>query len=302
MKLLEIIKKRFTIQVYNVGLIATDSLLHGLDSGKIRWLRHRYKDRFFADPFLWYQDKTRYYILAEEMCFFEEYGKIVLLAVDKESFSLKERRVVIREPYHLSFPFCKEGGEWITPEAAQSGTCVQYRLDRKGLDILEKRTVSECGIIDPVFLELEGESVLFGSKTEDPKGKLFAYCKGERGIYAPLDLPVREGTDVSRNAGAFFTFQGKMIRPVQDCTDRYGSAVVLMQVEDPTPESYSEIPIARIDARHNPPYHETLHTLNVYGKIALVDGSFDCFSLRNIVLRAIKLFRRGLRGRKEQAH
>ena len=50
---------KFKIQTYNVGFIARpieEILKNGISKGDIIWMKHKYKDRFFADPFLWYRD------------------------------------------------------------------------------------------------------------------------------------------------------------------------------------------------------------------------------------------------------
>ena len=66
---------RFRIQTYNIGIIKkpiNDVLSNGIDSNSITWLKHTYKDRFFADPFMIDETEQYYYILCEEYLFFEE--------------------------------------------------------------------------------------------------------------------------------------------------------------------------------------------------------------------------------------
>ena len=80
---------KFRIGYWNVGVIekSIESVMSD-ESYEIRWMKHRYKDRFFADPFLHHQDESHYYILAEELIFAKRKGTIVLLKVNKRTMKL----------------------------------------------------------------------------------------------------------------------------------------------------------------------------------------------------------------------
>ena len=76
---------RFRIKTYNVGIIRKDIKLIlevGIKKGDIIWMKHNYKDRFFADPFLIKEDDNFFYIVCEELLFFEKNGKITLFIKD----------------------------------------------------------------------------------------------------------------------------------------------------------------------------------------------------------------------------
>lgn len=286
-------KKRFTVQNYNVGIVDKTVLENGIQANSIKWLKHSYKDRFFADPFLWYQDEVYYYIFAEEMCYFEEYGKIVLLKADKENFALKEREEIIKEPFHLSFPFCEENSEIITPEAAQSKKCTQYHICKKTHKIIEKKVISDNGIIDPIFSKIDSQEVILGSKDSSPKDELYLYLKDDRGKFNIIsENPIRTGKECSRNAGALFEYKEKLYRPVQVCANRYGEATSIMEIVGFSKEAIFEKEILRVSACENPPFYETLHTFNVYDDMILVDGSIDVFNIKNIYYKAKKFFKR----------
>ena len=60
------LKDKFLIQTYNVGILkkAVDVVLaEGIKEKDIVWLKHPYKDRFFADPFVIDEDESNLYIL-----------------------------------------------------------------------------------------------------------------------------------------------------------------------------------------------------------------------------------------------
>ena len=152
------LKKKFEILTYNVGFITKglDAVMEeGIKKGDIVWMKHRYKDRFFADPFLLMSDETYFYLLCEEYIFWEEKGKITLLKVRRDDFTLVGRRVVIEEETHLSFPFCRYGESVVFPESSASGKYTAYILNPDTLEVISKKIILEEGTIDAVILEKE---------------------------------------------------------------------------------------------------------------------------------------------------
>ena len=125
---------KFRILTYNIGFITNpikEIIKNGVQRGDIVWVKHNYKDRFFADPFLWYRDKDFYYVLCEEMTFWDPKGVISLLKIQKDSYALVEKKTIIEESTHLSFPFCEENGNYVIPESVNSGQCKKYVFNRK---------------------------------------------------------------------------------------------------------------------------------------------------------------------------
>lgn len=56
--------KKFLIQTYNIGIIkkSVNKILNdGVGKGDIIWLKHNYKDRFFADPFMIKENNEHYF-------------------------------------------------------------------------------------------------------------------------------------------------------------------------------------------------------------------------------------------------
>lgn len=284
------LRKRFTIQHYNIGIVSMDAVEKGLPPGTVKWMEHKYSDRFFADPFLWYMDDDNYYILAEEMCFKNENGIIVLLTVSKNSFSLKQRKVIISEPFHLSFPYCEYNSDEVIPEAGSSSRCTKYTLSRNTHEVLTKSVISSYGIIDPVYYNTDkGESIL-GSSPEEPSSTLYKYsftgC-----TYQRQDTPLIVGRSGSRNAGRIFSLRNAIIRPVQDCSLRYGGSVKLMEI-CASSEGYKEKELISVSSANNPPYNETLHTFNKYGDFVIIDGSLDVYSIANYYYKLCKYIKR----------
>lgn len=274
--------KKFLIQTYNIGIIKKpigNILNEGIGKGEITWLKHAFKDRFFADPFMIKEDKEYYYILVEEFLFWEEKGKITLLKVKKEDFSLVERKIIIEEQTHLSFPFCELNGTTIIPESVLSGKTNEYSIDLDTMAIINSREVLNVGLIDAAFYtDIQGGKWIFAAKTNNPKEDMYMY-KLNRNVYEPLNngQVVEHSIEETRSAGKLFEYNGNLYRPVQDSTQRYGRQTRIMRIDKLDEENYKASCVQVINGKDNPPYNETLHTFNVYNNCVIVDGSKDYF-------------------------
>ncbi|MGI6140544.1 MAG: glycosyltransferase [Caldicoprobacterales bacterium] len=270
---------KFKIQTYNIGIIQSScqDILDNLSEMKIVWLKHRFKDRFFADPFLLWQDDINYHILAEEFIFWEGKGKITLLTADKKSFSLKEKQTIIEEPYHLSYPFCEEGGKTVLVESCAAGKSFEYHLSEDRRTVLKKELVANVGLIDQTKLKKDGIEWLFATDASSPLSKLnlfYRYTPAQ--CFIPIESnPIKNDIRTARPAGRFFSYDNKLIRPVQDSENRYGYCIRLMEVLNLDMRGIAEREIACIKSENNPPFNETFHTFNVYENFVIVDGSRD---------------------------
>ena len=72
----------------------------------------------------------------------------------------------------------------------------------------------------------------------------------------------------SRPAGALFLWDGKLIRPSQDSSGGYGSALNLNRVDVLTETDYRETLIERIEPGAG---YRGLHTLNGVGEFSVID-------------------------------
>ncbi len=271
------LRDKFKILTYNVGIIRKpigDILKSGINKGDIQWLSHPHKDRFFADPFLWHEDDENYYILCEEYMFFEEKGKITLLTISKRDFKLLERKIIIEEKTHLSFPYCQVDSDYIIPESSASGKSKVYFF-KDGERISEKVMFDE-GLIDTSFYkDASGQTWMFTAKTKIPSTELYLYrLDGEKWI--PVhNNPIISNNRVTRSAGRFFEYNGKVYRPVQDCKGRYGRQTKILEIKNVSEEGVIYEEAQTLNSFENPPYDETFHTFNTYGDFTIVDGSKD---------------------------
>ena len=74
----------------------------------------------------------------------------------------------------------------------------------------------------------------------------------------------------ARPAGGFVRRQGRLLRPVQDCTDGYGGAIGLAEVLRLDPRGFQQRFLSRIAPVPGAAYRG-LHTINRAGPIETVD-------------------------------
>lgn len=280
MEISTMVLKKFLIQTYNIGIIkkpVKQVVQHGITAGDITWLNHSYKDRYFADPFLIEEDDNYYYILVEEYIFWEEKGKITLLTIEKDSFTLVDKKVIIEEQTHLSFPFCSFRGDTIIPESVVSGKTKEYHYDHSRHEVTGECEILDEGLIDACFYDdLEGNKWIMAANLKNPKEDLYLY-KEIHGQYKKLndDRPVLSDLKLARSAGKTFTVDNDVYRPVQDCSERYGRQTIIVKLTYLDDNGYEALEVQTINSFENPPFNETLHTFNAYDNCIIIDGSKD---------------------------
>ena len=79
----------------------------------VNWLRHNYRDRWFADPFILDVTGSELVVLVEEWYDPIERGRISKLVIDRTTFKLKDLKVMLDDGTHLSFPAIERDGEYI---------------------------------------------------------------------------------------------------------------------------------------------------------------------------------------------
>lgn len=254
-------------QNWNIGFadLTPKELISSRKLPKIRWMKHNYKDRFFADPFILEVNEEIIEVLAEEYEFKKNSkGVIVKLRVDRKNFSLIDRQVLLASETHLSYPIIMEKNNsiFIYPENSESGFFSEYIYDREKDKLKFNKIVSTQPLTDATPLAVGDDLYLFA--TSQPKSLenlyLFKY-KHEIGQYVPFgNNPIVEGKGKSRMGGNFFTCEGKLYRPAQDCSCGYGKALTIFEVKSIWPEYIEEsvIKLTPISWKYN----IGLHTIN----------------------------------------
>lgn len=211
------------------------------------------RDRFYADPCLvdW---GGATYLFFEDYDFGTENGVISCCRLMPDGRSTPPE-VVLERPYHLSYPFVFFVGEeaFMLPETAANRTIELYKAGAfPGGWEPEAVLVNDIDAVDPTLLEHDGRFWLFANVAVDGASHDDELCLFSaatvRGPWQPHPAnPVISDVRRARPAGRpFLDDEGNLIRPSQDCSSAYGSAVVFSRVDELTEDRYREVPIGRL--------------------------------------------------------
>jgi len=232
------------------------------------------RGEFYADPFLVDRD-GRHYV------FYEVYRRSLRraeLAVRELADGLVGPAVtILTRPYHLSYPFVFRWRDdhFLLPESADSGLVQLYRaVDFPGEWRADTTLLEGVRAYDSTLVEHDGRYFLFAAIPEhgaDIDELHLFWADDLRGPYRPHPHnPVVSDASRARPGGRVFSDGRRLIRPSQDGSRGYGSAIVLNEIVRLGPAEYAERPAGRIEATWDSSARGT-HTIDHDGAIEVVD-------------------------------
>src|SRR5574344_2752409 len=104
MKIKDIVKS-LSDERWNIGFISNDlNSIMLSEPIKVNWVKHYYKDSWFADPFILDVTDEEIIVLVEEWYKPIKRGRISKITIDRTTFVLKDLRVTLELNTHLRFP------------------------------------------------------------------------------------------------------------------------------------------------------------------------------------------------------
>ena len=243
---------------------------------------HRYKlllppaDRFWADPFPVSVDDG-FLIFVEELPFRTNKGHISVLDLARNG-QLRRVERVLDQPQHLSYPFVfqRRGEHYMIPETGAVRRVELYRATEfPGGWIPEEVLLDGVYAVDATVAEIDGRWWMFTNIAPDcllnyDELHIF-HAPAPHGPWRPHRRnPVKSDVRCTRPAGRVFWWNGELYRPSQDCSGRYGAAILINKVLQLTPSDYRETPVSRVEPKWAPNLLGT-HTLNSAPGISVVD-------------------------------
>ena len=259
---------------YNIGFVEenVDDVINGKPI-TVNWLKHSYKDRWFADPFILDVTDDEFVVLVEEWYDPIQRGRISKLIVDRNTYELKSLKVMIDEGFHMSFPAItrKPDGIYIQPECGATHRLVEYKYNEEQDHFEKINVICDLPLTDSVRNTLFNEDLMFSTKLPDANGKELGiyYWNKSQSRYQIKDY-YHFQENLSRMAGNFFVCNGKIYRPAQVCIESYGDAVSIQEVTHNN-EKWIFRELRRIYSPH-PDMDLGFHTFNVYNGIIVVDA------------------------------
>ena len=231
------------------------------------------KDRethFYADPVPWQED-GRYYLFFEDLDQNTQKGELSCVAFDADG-KPGEARVCLEEDYHLSYPFLirHQGETYMIPETRGNRDVALYRATAFPFGWeRQKILLDDIDAADVTITRHDEKWWLFCVTRDDAGGysdclSIF-YAEDLFGPWLPhAQNPVLIDKATARPAGDFVVRDGKLMRPVQDCTRSYGAGLNLVEVTELTTQSYRQQVVTELAPNAYWPGRK-LHMLNRAG-------------------------------------
>ena len=228
---------------------------------------------YLADPFLIEVD-GRTWLFVEEVPSGVSRGRLSCMELLDDG-SCSGMTVVMEQDYHLSYPcVIPENGElFLLPESGAARQINLYRFTRFPAETELVATLLD-GLVavdtTPIFLN---DRWYFFTTTVRPFMETLLFSSNRLdGIWTlhPSN-PVSTSVINSRSAGHLFWENGRLFRPTQDCSIRYGYAITLNEVTRLTPTEFEEHPVAHVPPKWMPGLLGT-HTWNQSSAFQVIDG------------------------------
>lgn len=241
------------------------------------------KNKAWADPFMVRRD-GRHFLFVEELPDPNGKGHVSVIRTDGESFS--EPAPILNLPVHLSYPFVfeYEGRHYMIPETRLNRTVALYECIEFPDKWVHKTNLMEhVDAVDTTLFYHGNVWWLFTSLLHDRDrlyasdlyyDRLFLFYSdspfSDRWTPHPMN-PVVEDVRSARPAGRVYVRHGKIIRPSQDGSVRYGYGFRLNEIIRLTPTEYEE----RMFEIRRPDWDKSIlatHTFNRDESFTVIDA------------------------------
>ena len=245
---------------------------------------------FVADPFL-FRDGETWHLFFEVLNRRTGRGEIGL-ATSGDLTSWKYERIVLAEPFHLSYPQVFEwmGTRYMVPEAHQTSTIRLYRADPFPTGWTYVHTlISGMAFSDATLFRRDDRWWLF-TETSHPRRHDTLRLYHADDLFGewtehPASPIVAGDPHTARPAGSVVSIDGSLFRFSQDCAPRYGLSVHAFEITTLTTTEYAERPVnanpvlggSSIANAWNASrmHHVDAHRIAPDRWIAAVDGALD---------------------------
>ena len=257
-------EKCWTVGVVDGGI---SSVLEN-DDFSVKWLKIP-RDRWFADPFVLDVIGDEIQLLVEDYEYKKSKAAISLLKIHKQTKRIISRKVILELDTHLSFPniLRKNGRVYVYPENCRGGGLVLYEYNVEQEELKPYKLICADKVWDSVITFAFGEPMLFTANKDDNHLDIYT-LKDDMFVFSQS---IESEFKNSRMGGQIFEYHGNIYYPAQDCTEGYGSAIVVKEL-------FLEeglVQVGKIIKRIESPNQKMnlgLHTLNEYKDIAVVDA------------------------------
>lgn len=167
------------------------------------------------------------------------------LAASGDGVRWTYRQIVLREPYHLSYPhvFGWRDEYYMIPEAVQSNSVRLYRATRFPTEWAFVTTLLEGVYADPSVFRFDGRWWMFACSTPYGHDTLRLYFADDlAGAWTehPSSPIVSGNARTARPGGRVLVMGDRVVRFSQDCYALYGNSVRAFEISELTTAGYRE--------------------------------------------------------------
>jgi len=202
---------------------------------------------FVADPFV-VRRRGRWSMFFEVWNEQRQRGEIGL-AVSDDGRRWRYRQIVLREPYHLSYPYVFSWQEevYMIPESLAPRAVQLYRADPFPTAWTRVGNLLEGDFADPSIFRFAGRWWLFACSTPFQHSTLRLYGAAELSgpwLEHPRSPIVEHDPCSARPAGRVMEWQGTLLRSTQECSPSYGLKVRAFKITELSRTAYREEEVA----------------------------------------------------------
>jgi beta-xylosidase len=201
------------------------------------------KAEFVADPFM-IRHTSKWYMFFEVLNALTDRGEIGLATSD-DGVRWRYERIVLREPFHLSYPYVFRYRDdfYMVPESVTEDSITLYVAVAFPYQWKPVGAMISGTFADPSVVRYQGRWWLFACSEPYAHDVLHLYHADE--LFGPWKehprSPIVDGDTVAGRCGGRILDQGDhLIRFAQDCSERYGKAVNAFKVMKITESDYEE--------------------------------------------------------------
>lgn len=202
--------------------------------------------QFVADPFM-IKVGQRWHMFFEVWNLQSNKGEIGL-AISDDTKSWVYQRIVLTEPFHLSYPyvFAHDGGYYMLPETFVANSVRLYKATRFPVEWTFVGTLLDgADYVDSSLFHANGRWWLFAGTGIPPyrADTLHLFCAEDllgpwrRHRKSPV---VRGNVRIARPGGRVLVRGGRIVRYAQDCDGGYGLRVRALEITELTLRCYRE--------------------------------------------------------------
>jgi hypothetical protein len=199
--------------------------------------------QFVADPFMICVDAAWY-------MFFEVFNRATQkgelgLATSPDGIQWSYRRIVLSEPFHLSYPhLARLGNEiFLVPECYRGGAVRIYRATDFPFSWTFAGCLMDKGCVDPSLFEHENLWWMFWAEPNGRHDTLhLSFAHELFGLWTehPASPVIARNSGSARPAGKVLSKDDVLIRFAQDCSASYGNSVRAFEITLLTETQYAE--------------------------------------------------------------